>query len=98
MPNFSKLEDDRLYQEIAIIIEKKDISEEIVRLNSHLDLFNSYLQSKKSEGKKKNFLLQEMNREINTIGSKSDNIKIKHLVVDIKNNLEKTREQVQNIL
>lgn len=98
MPNFSKLEDDRLYQEIAIIIEKKDISEEIVRLNSHLDLFNSYLNSKKSEGKKKNFLLQEMNREINTIGSKSDNIKIKHLVVDIKNNLEKTREQVQNIL
>ena len=98
MPNFSKFEDDRLYQEIAIIIEKKDISEEIVRLNSHLDLFNSYLNSKKSEGKKKNFLLQEMNREINTIGSKSDNIKIKHLVVDIKNNLEKTREQVQNIL
>ena len=98
MPNFSKLEDDRLYQEIAIIIEKKDISEEIVRLNSHLDLFNSYLLSKKSEGKKKNFLLQEMNREINTIGSKSDNIKIKHLVVDIKNNLEKIREQVQNIL
>ena len=47
MPNFSKLEDDRLYQEIAIIIEKKDISEEIVRLNSHLDLFNSYLLSKK---------------------------------------------------
>ena len=98
MPNFSKFEDDRLYQEIAIIIEKKDISEEIVRLKSHLDLFDRYLNSKKNEGKKKNFLLQEMNREINTIGSKSDNIKIKHLVVDIKNNLEKTREQVQNIL
>ena len=57
-----------------------------------------YLRSKKNEGKKKNFLLQEMNREINTIGSKSDNTKIKHFVVDIKNNLEKLREQVQNIL
>ena len=59
MPNFSKLEDDRLYQEIAIIIEKKDISEEIVRLNSHLDLFNSYLLSKKNEGKKKTFYFKK---------------------------------------
>jgi len=98
MPNFSKLDDDRLYQEIGIIIEKKDISEELVRFNSHIDLFYIYLKSKNNEGKKKNFLLQEMNREVNTIGSKSDSTKIKHLVVDIKNNLEKLREQVQNIL
>ena len=98
MPNFSKLDDERLYQEISIIIEKKDINEEIVRFKSHLNLFYLYLRSKKNEGKKKNFLLQEMNREINTIGSKSDNTKIKHFVVDIKNNLEKLREQVQNIL
>jgi uncharacterized protein (TIGR00255 family) len=98
MPNFSKLDDERLYQEISIIIEKKDINEEIVRFKSHLNLFYLYLRSKKNEGKKKNFLLQEMNREINTIGAKSDNTKIKHFVVDIKNNLEKLREQVQNIL
>ena len=98
MPNFSKLDDERLYQEIGIIIEKKDINEEIVRFKSHLDLFYFYLRSKKNEGKKKNFLLQEMNREINTIGSKSDDTKVKHYVVDIKNNLEKLREQVQNIL
>ena len=98
MPNFSKLDDERLYQEIGIIIEKKDINEEIVRFKSHLDLFYLYLRSKKNEGKKKNFLLQEMNREINTIGSKSDDTKVKHYVVDIKNNLEKLREQVQNIL
>ena len=52
----------------------------------------------KNEGKKKNFLLQEMNREVNTIGSKSDNTKIRHLVVDVKDCLEKLREQVQNIL
>tara|TARA_B100000902_G_scaffold337268_1_gene338063 strand:- start:850 stop:1728 length:879 start_codon:yes stop_codon:yes gene_type:complete len=98
MPNFSKLDDERLYQEIGIIIEKKDINEEIVRFKSHLDLFHLYLKNKKNEGKKKNFLLQEMNREINTIGSKSDDTKVKHCVVDIKNNLEKLREQVQNIL
>ena len=98
MPNFSKLDNERLYQEIGIIIEKKDINEEIVRFKSHLNLFYLYLRSKKNEGKKKNFLLQEMNREINTIGSKSDDTKVKHYVVDIKNNLEKLREQVQNIL
>ena len=98
MPNLSKLDDDRLYQEIAIIIEKKDINEEIIRLDSHFKLFLSFLNSKKNEGKKKNFLLQEMIREVNTIGSKSDNVKIRHLVVDMKDNLEKIREQVQNIL
>ena len=98
MPNLSKLDDDRLYQEIAIVLEKKDINEELVRLNSHFKLFTLFLKSKKNEGKKKNFLLQEMIREINTIGSKSDNVKIRHLVVDMKNNLEKIREQVQNIL
>ena len=56
------------------------------------------MKNKKNEGKKKNFLLQEMNREVNTIGSKSDNTKIRHLVVDVKDCLEKLREQVQNIL
>jgi len=98
MPNLSKLDDDRLYQEIAIILEKKDINEELIRFKSHLKLFSSYLKNKKNEGKKKNFLLQEMNREVNTIGSKSDNTKIRHLVVDVKDYLEKLREQVQNIL
>ena len=98
MPNLSKLDDDRLYQEIAIILEKKDINEELIRFKSHLQLFSLYLNNKKNEGKKKNFLLQEMNREVNTIGAKSDNTKIRHLVVDMKDNLEKIREQVQNIL
>ncbi len=98
MPNLSKLEDDRLYQEIAIILEKKDINEELIRFNSHLQLFSIYLNNRNNEGKKKNFLLQEMNREVNTIGAKSDNTKIRHLVVDLKDNLEKLREQVQNIL
>ena len=98
MPNLSKLDDDRLYQEIAIILEKKDINEELVRLKSHFGLFSLFLKSNSNEGKKKNFLLQEMIREVNTIGSKSDNVKIRHLVVNMKDNLEKIREQVQNIL
>ena len=98
MPNLSKLDDERLYQEIAIILEKKDINEELIRFKSHLKLFSSYMKNKKNEGKKKNFLLQEMTREVNTIGSKSDNTKVRHLVVDVKDNLEKLREQVQNIL
>ena len=98
MPNLSKLNDDRLYQEIAIILEKKDINEELVRLSSHFKLFSLFLKSKNNEGKKKNFLLQEMNREVNTIGSKSDNVKVRHMIVEMKDNLEKIREQVQNIL
>ena len=92
------MDNDRVYQEIAIIMEKKDINEEIIRLKSHMKLFNIYLMNKDYVGKKMNFLLQEMFREINTIGSKSDKIKINHYVVDVKDNLEKIKEHLQNIL
>ena len=78
--------------------QKKDISEELIRLNSHVELFNTYFDDKNHSGKKMNFLLQEMNREVNTIGSKSQHVIINHMVVDIKDELEKIREQVQNIL
>ena len=98
LPDINKLDNDRIYQEIAIVMEKKDINEEIIRLKSHMKLFNIYLMNKEYVGKKMNFLLQEMIREANTIGSKSDKIKINHLIVDIKDNLEKIKEQVQNIL
>ena len=98
VPNNIKLDNDRVYQEIAIIMEKKDINEEIIRLKSHMKLFSNYFNSKNIAGKKMNFILQEMTREINTIGSKTDNTKINHLVIDIKDNLEKIKEQVQNIL
>ena len=89
---------DRLYQEVALILEKKDINEEISRLQGHLKLLNSFLKTKDVNGKKISFLLQEINREINTIGSKADNLKVRHLVVDVKNNTEKIKEQVQNII
>jgi uncharacterized protein (TIGR00255 family) len=80
------------------LAEKRDITEEMVRLKSHIELFKSYMETSKNEGKKLNFLIQEMGREINTIGSKTDVIEISHLVVDLKDELEKIREQVQNII
>ena len=92
------LDESRLYQEIAILSEKKDITEELVRLNSHINLFEHYINSSENKGKKLNFILQEMGREINTIGSKTDIIEISHMVVDMKDELEKIREQVQNIV
>jgi uncharacterized protein (TIGR00255 family) len=92
------LDESRLYQEVVILCEKRDITEELVRLNSHYDLFHKYMNLEESNGKKLNFLLQEFGREINTIGSKTDNVEISHLAVDMKDELEKIREQVQNIL
>ena len=98
MPNFN-LNEDRLYQEVALILEKKDINEELSRLESHMDLLLACVSgSSKGNGKKINFLLQEINRETNTIGSKVDNIKIRHTVVEMKNSVEQIREQIQNIL
>ena len=93
------LDDNRLLQEIVIFMEKKDIHEEITRLQSHIDLFlDCIVKGKNEKGKRMTFLLQEFLREINTIGSKTDNVKTSHLVVSIKTEIEKIREQVQNIL
>ena len=94
----NNLDKDRLYQEIALLIEKKDINEEIIRMKSHIDLFKGCMNTKSSSGKKMNFLLQEMLRETNTICSKGNNLNISHLAVNMKNNLEQLKEQVQNIL
>jgi len=91
------VDEDRLAQEVAYIADKVDTTEEIVRFQSHIKQFRNLLSDGDSVGKKLNFLLQEMNREINTIGAKSNNSEISHLVVDVKNELEKLREQVQNI-
>jgi len=97
IPDFD-FDDNRLYQEVAIILEKKDINEELSRLKGHMLLLEEYILNNDDIGKKSNFLLQEINREINTIGSKVDSLSIKHIVVNMKNNVEKIREQVQNIL
>jgi len=92
-----ELDPVRISQEAAILADKSDVSEEIVRLYSHIKQFRDILNSDDSEGRKLNFLIQEFNREFNTIGSKSGNASLSHKVVDLKSQLEKIREQVQNI-
>lgn len=93
----SESEINRLNTEVIFYTDKLDISEEIIRLGSHLKTFRKYLESKEPIGKKFEFLLQEINREINTIGSKSCNYAIANYVVEIKITIEKIREQIQNI-
>ncbi len=93
----SVISNQRLELEIALLSEKLDVTEECVRFRSHNKFFLEALQSKESEGRKLNFLIQEMNREANTIGSKCNDVEIAHIVVGIKEELEKIREQLQNI-
>ena len=94
----NKIDEDRLLQEVAFLIERSDITEEIVRAGIHLDKFIEYTNIKDPVGKRLNFLIQEIYREINTIGSKSPQAEVTSNVVEIKNELEKIREQIQNIL
>tara|TARA_B100000945_G_C20335698_1_gene574746 strand:- start:606 stop:1181 length:576 start_codon:yes stop_codon:yes gene_type:complete len=94
-----KFDKDKAYQEIGINPEKIDISEEIDRLKIHLEHLYTMMNSKTiSIGKKISFLIQEISRELNTISAKANNEKISILSVDSKNELEKVREQIQNIL
>lgn len=91
------LDDLRLIQEVAIIADRSDITEEIVRFKSHILQFGDLLESVDAAGRNIDFLLQEMNREINTIGSKSSDAEISRKVIEIKTELARIREQVQNI-
>ena len=87
----------RISQEAAILADKSDVSEEITRLSSHIKLFKDILDAEESQGRKLNFMIQEFNREFNTIGSKAGNASLSHRVLDLKSELEKIREQVQNV-
>jgi uncharacterized protein (TIGR00255 family) len=87
----------RIAQEAAFLADKSDISEEIVRAKSHIKQFRSIMDSIEPSGRKLNFLLQEFNREFNTMSSKAANENISHIIVDVKSELEKIREQVQNV-
>ena len=91
------VDESRLAQEIVIYSDKCSVEEELTRLNSHLFQFINMLNEEKPIGKKLDFLIQEMNRETNTIGSKANNLEITNLVVEIKTEIENIREQVQNI-
>lgn len=93
----SQIDEQRILAEAAIFADKADINEELQRINSHLGQFNQSLQSSDPVGRKLDFLVQELNREVNTIGSKANDANIANLVVEMKACLEKIKEQVQNI-
>ena len=92
-----ELDKSRLMQEIVIYADKCSVEEEVTRLRSHISQLRELISSEEPTGKKMDFLIQEMNRETNTIGSKANNLEITNRVVDIKTILEDIREQVQNI-
>ncbi len=92
-----KVEEERIELEAAIFAEKSDITEEIIRARSHLNQLSDLVEANEPIGRKMDFILQETNREINTIGSKSNNSQITSLVIAAKSELEKIREQTQNI-
>ncbi|MDX9787002.1 MAG: YicC/YloC family endoribonuclease [Desulfobacterales bacterium] len=87
----------RIAQEAAILADRSDISEEIIRAKSHIQQFRAIMAEQEASGRKLNFLLQEFNREFNTMGAKAGNADISHTIVEVKSELEKMREQVQNV-
>ncbi|GAB6173604.1 YicC family protein [Paradesulfitobacterium aromaticivorans] len=91
------LDEARLANEVAFFADRASITEEIVRFHSHLEQSRKALKSSDAVGRKLDFLIQEMNREINTIGSKANDLGISQVVIDVKSELEKVREQVQNL-
>lgn len=97
LSNNLEISEDRLAQEVVFFADKANITEEIVRLKSHIDQMKRVLNGKVSEGRKLDFILQEMNREANTIGSKANDLEITNNMLNIKSEIEKIREQVQNI-
>ncbi|MGE6299956.1 endoribonuclease YicC domain-containing protein, partial [Guptibacillus hwajinpoensis] len=92
-----EVDEARILSEVAFLADKASIDEEIIRLRSHLAQFHDILSSDGVVGRKLDFLVQEINRELNTIGSKSQHHKISQHIVDLKSEVEKVREQVQNI-
>lgn len=92
-----ELDENRILHEVAVYADKSNIAEELVRLSCHLDQVSRILDDPAPAGRKLDFLVQEMNREINTIGSKSPDLTIANHVIDVKSEIEKIREQIQNI-
>ncbi len=90
-------DEDRLLQEVAIYADKVDFTEEVVRFRSHVVQLKEFLQQEGDIGRKLDFLIQEMNREVNTIGSKAGDMDVTEYVLQLKNEIEKIREQIQNI-
>ncbi|MGD9208840.1 MAG: YicC/YloC family endoribonuclease, partial [Syntrophobacterales bacterium] len=93
----TELDETRLAQEVAFFAEKSDITEEVVRLQSHIQQFRDFLEASGPRGRQLEFLLQEMHREVNTIGSKANDLEIAQKVIQMKTELERFREQLQNV-
>ena len=93
----SIVDENRLAQEIVFFSDKSSIEEELTRLKSHINQFNNFCEGSSPIGKKFDFLIQEMNREVNTIGSKANSLEITNKVIELKTEIENIREQVQNI-
>lgn len=98
LDDLQEVDKDRLEQELIFYLEKLDITEEKLRLKNHLDYFLETMNSDNSNGKKLNFITQEIGREINTLGSKSNHAEMQKLVVEMKDELEKIKEQMLNVL
>ncbi len=92
-----EINEDRLMLEVAFMAERSDITEELIRIESHIEQFRNYMDQDDVVGRRLDFLLQEINREVNTIGSKAADSSISQLAVEIKGELEKLREQIQNV-
>ena len=95
--NSHEIDQNRLELELALLADRVDITEECTRLKSHVALFHEIFETKQEVGKQLTFILQEMQRESNTIGSKTTDISIAHLIIRVKEEIEKIREQVQNL-
>ena len=95
--NGNTIDENRIASEVCIFADKASVDEEITRLSSHINQMRKTLNLEEPVGRKLDFIIQEMNRETNTIGSKSSDIQMTNIVIDIKNLIEKIREQVQNI-
>ena len=91
------MDQGRVAQEVALLADRSDVSEELTRLGSHLDQFRGFLRKSEPVGRSLDFLLQEMNREVNTIGSKVGDTAVTQEIVALKAEFEKIREQVQNV-
>ena len=92
-----RIDRERIELEITLLADRLDVTEECVRLRSHLQLFLEAMSEEEPVGRKLNFITQEINREINTIGSKANDTRVAHLAVEMKEELEKIREQIQNV-
>jgi uncharacterized protein (TIGR00255 family) len=91
------VEDERVLREIALFADRCDVTEELTRLRSHFDQFTALLKSDAEIGRKAEFILQEIGREVNTIGSKANDLTISKAVIELKNELERVREQIANV-